>query len=279
MLKAYIIASALGALSTVAFYEGKSALGKGGHHSVIPTAKASTRSGGADDVEDARQSLADSLMRCQERLQQKEGESAQGPTGAGGAGGIALEDPSAEAPPAPAEVEEDYNPTPDEWKELAKQGQVKLSRPCAMGGGWVPGEDELATVGLKANDAPTVAEAYNVARDRAWESTRTTCAEWLGVANDVVERIGPDYCEAILDQQAQNDDGVFRHVAEVRAGVRKEGAQLRPLERYYLAKTREMSALEADLTRRVGAEGARRITQSSAFCVTHEQWPDSSERE
>ncbi|WP_394829494.1 hypothetical protein [Pendulispora albinea] len=288
MIKFYVIASAIGVLSTIAFYEGKNALGKAPHRGSA-TANASCNAGkgaaNANDeaIESARQSLADSLIRCQERLQQKEGEEAERLSSemftAGGAGNVASTELTNATDEAAAQatntVEDRFDPTSEEWKELAKHGQVKLSRPCAMGNDWFPGVEELQSVGLKESDAQTVADAYKQANARAWETTRANCAEWLGADAKVVERIGAEYCESILDAEAQKDANIFKHVAEVRAGTRAEdGSRLDPIERYYLAKTRELKAFEADLSRRVGADHARQITQSSTFCMMREQWPE-----
>ncbi|WP_394850064.1 hypothetical protein LZC95_21715 [Pendulispora brunnea] len=278
MVNRYIVTSltcALGVLSTVAFYEGKEALGKNRHPSSISKEpkKAPAEAAGAAGIEDARQQLADSLIRCQDELTRTLH------------GGASDEQPTAElsltsepltgqpAQPQPP-VEDRFDPSPDEWQRLAQRGQVKLSRPCIMGDDWEPVEGDLQSVGLGSRDAQTVAEAFRAANARAWESTRASCAEWLGADARVAERIGAETCESLLDQHAQEDEGIFRHVAEVRAGSRNEGTtQGHPLERYYLAKTRELKDFEADLTRRVGADAARRITSSTTFCMNREEWP------
>jgi len=278
MIMRTIVAGALGVLSTVAFYEGKTALGKN-RPEVIAKEPKRAPVAAAEGVEDARQQLADSLIRCQDELQRTLNGGAFEERATlelhGTAEPLAVPPPSAPSPPG----EDRFDPTQDEWRNLARRGQVKLSRPCNMGDDWEPGETELQSAGLEARDAQTVAEAFKAASARAWETTRETCAEWLGTDARVAERIGAETCESLLDQHAQEEDEVFRHVAEVRAGSRNEGTTRgHPLERYYLAKTREMKDFEADLTRRVGLERARSITSSSTFCMNREEWPPT-ERE
>ncbi|WP_394839316.1 hypothetical protein LVJ94_20735 [Pendulispora rubella] len=279
MLKRYIVAGALGVLSTVAVYEGKEALGRSRHAPIAKDSKkAPAEPAGAAGIEDARQQLADSLIRCQDELTRtlngglSDERSTVELTGAS--------EPLDTAPAQPAApVDDRFDPSPDEWRRLAQRGQVKLSRPCIMGEDWEPGEGDMQSVGLQARDARSVADAFRAANARAWERTRESCAEWLGADARVAERIGPETCESLLDQHAQEDEDIFRHVAEVRAGSRNESATHgRPLERYYLAKTHELKDFEADLARRVGADAARRITSSTTFCMNREEWPPT-ERE
>ncbi|WP_394833718.1 hypothetical protein LVJ94_45155 [Pendulispora rubella] len=273
MIKIFAIAGALGVLSTVAVYEGKSVFGRA-RSAHRPAAHAHTTSQGDEDrprtaVDDMRQSLADSLIRCEDRLAQREREQ---PNDAN----AAVEVEHVDNVPAPAEPIHGFEPTGTEWRELAQQGVVKLNRPCLMSKGWTPAESDLKAVGLEARDGQAVAEAYHAANARSWETTRVTCAEVLGADAAVVERIGPEYCQALLDAEARKHSDVFRHVAEIRAGTRAEAsAQQMPLEGYFLAKTRELNDFEADLARRVGKDGARRITGSDVFCTLREQWPEN----
>ncbi|WP_394821753.1 hypothetical protein [Pendulispora albinea] len=264
MMQPYLIAGVFGVLLTVAFYEGRSALNRSSHPG--PRSEEAARRDGACETDDsARQEIADSLMRCQDRLAQREALTSTA---------SAPDEAPAILPPSPPPYEGDrFDPTTDEWKKLAEEGRVKLSRPCTMAEGWVPSEDELRTVGLGPNDAQAIADVYKAATARSWEETQKHCAEWLGVDHRVVERIGAAMCESMLDVAAQKDEGVFRRVAEVRAGRRSE-TNLPPVERYYLARTKELKEFESDLAKRVGTDATRKITESTTFCMYREVWPE-----
>jgi len=260
MAQSHLVAGVLGVLLTVASYEAHRAWMR------TSTEKPAAANTACAVSEDAYQRMADSLARCQERLAARE----LPPSGEVGAS-PPTEITAATAPPPYAG--DRFDPSPDEWRKLADEGRVKLSRPCAMTEDWMPAPDELHAVGLGPSDAPAVADAYKAAASRAWEATRAQCAEWLGVDAVVAERIGAATCESLLDMAAQKDMTVFRRVAETRAGRRNE-ASLPPVERYYLAKTRALEDFESDLSKRVGADATRKITESSTFCMYRELWPE-----
>ncbi|WP_394837995.1 hypothetical protein LVJ94_13875 [Pendulispora rubella] len=262
MAQSHLVAGVLGVLLTVASYEIHRAWTRTG----AAKPSASGQSNTCAVSEDAYQRVADSLARCQERLAAHESPFSPGM-------GPSTEITAATAAAPPPYAGDRFDPSPDEWKTLADEGRVKLSRPCAMTDDWMPAPEELHSVGLGPSDATAVADAYKAAAARAWEATRTQCAEWLGVETTVAERIGASTCESLLDMAAQKDMSVFRRVAETRAGRRKEGT-LPPVERYYLAKTKELEDFESDLAKRVGADATRKITESSTFCMYRELWPE-----
>ncbi|WP_394848495.1 hypothetical protein LZC95_13665 [Pendulispora brunnea] len=258
MAQSHLVAGVLGVLLTVASYEGHRAWTR------TPAAKPAVATDTCAVSEDAYQRVADSLARCQERSAAREISPMSSPP---------TEITAATAAAPPPYSGDRFDPTPDEWKTLADEGRVKLSRPCAMTEDWMPAPEELQSVGLGPSAAAPVAAAYKAAAARAWESTRTQCAEWLGIDTAVAERIGAATCESLLDMAAQKDMSVFRRVAETRAGRRNE-TSLPPVERYYLAKTKELEEFESDLARRVGADATRKITESSTFCMYRELWPE-----
>jgi hypothetical protein len=277
-MRGYVVAGALGVLITVAFYEGERGLAKNSLSAAPGAARAAPCAGPGEAVETARQQLADSLMRCQAQLIERErgieGWADVGQVAGNQVSGSNEAGTAAIAGGTEESVQDRTDPSAEEWRELAKKGELRLNRPCPMEPDWVPDQAALASGGLDAREAQGVAEAYRLAGQRASEMALANCAAWLGTSPLMVERIGAENCESILDEQAERVPGVFRRVAEMRAGLRSESeAQSAPIEKYYLAKTREWQTFESDLARRVGAERAHRITQSPAFCMSDERWP------
>ena len=77
----------------------------------------------------------------------------------------------------------------------------------------MPDQAALASAGIDAREAQSVAEAYKLASARASEVALANCAAWLGDNPATVERIGAENCESILDEQAEKVPGVSRQAA------------------------------------------------------------------
>src|SRR5688572_17453869 len=68
----------------------------------------------------------------------------------------------------------------DEWKELAKDGTMKMQIPCVRPGGWSPKAEQLQAIGLAPHDGPVLKNAYLHSNQRLWGVVRPLCATALG---------------------------------------------------------------------------------------------------
>ena len=96
--------------------------------------------------------------------------------------------------------------TQDDWKELAKEGEVRMRVPCAGSrGDFSVSPDNLNKDGLAPQDAPIVQAALQASHARTWAIIKPLCSQALGNAD--VEKIGQQACVSILtqlDEQTNN---------------------------------------------------------------------------
>jgi hypothetical protein len=159
-----------------------------------------------------------------------------------------------------------YDLTPDDWKSLAKEGEVRMRVPCAGSrGDFSVSPGDLNKLGLAPQDAPIIQSALQQSNARSWGIIKPLCSEALGGAN--VDRIGQTACVAVLqqlDEQQNNDaytEGV-RQVAEIEAGMRPPPGpsdNLMPSARAYLALANESRTIQSDLTKALGPDDASRF--------------------
>lgn len=167
----------------------------------------------------------------------------------------------------------EYQLTPDDWKELAKEGEVRMRVPCAGSkGDFSVSPDTLNKLGLAPQDAPILQAALQASHARTWAVIKPLCSQALG--NVDVERIGQSACTAVLQQldEAQNSDAyqeAVRQVAEIEAGLRPAPGpsdSVMPTEQAYLALANETRNIQADLTRSLGPDDAQRFVYGDQGC-------------
>jgi ferric-dicitrate binding protein FerR (iron transport regulator) len=162
-----------------------------------------------------------------------------------------------------------------DWKALAEEGTVKFRVPCLRSTPWKADGDLLDKLGLSADDASTLSDAYKRSNDRMWGVIRPLCVKAIGSA-DVVDSLGPDTCTHVVVDMArkQNSEAAseaMRLVAEARAGLKPApaaGQQGAVFETFW-ALTGEMSRFEGDLAQSFGPEEAKRIAYAEGMCMGH----------
>ncbi len=170
----------------------------------------------------------------------------------------------------------EYDPTKDEWADLARKGQVNWRTPCYDKQGWTPSAANLAQLGLSPQDAAVIHDAYERSFQRLWSQIRPVCAQELGIAAnaEVLEKIGPDACLHLvydIEVAANRDAAEEAHteVAEIRAGLRPEpppGSKTNPVLTLFLLMTRGNALFESDLAKLLGPDEAHVIAWSDELC-------------
>ena len=176
---------------------------------------------------------------------------------------------------APSSMKHDFDLSPDDWQELAKDGTIKYQIPCfkKRGDAWSPSPEKLNALGLAPDDAHVLKDAYERSNQRVWSALKPLCAEALGSA-EVAEKVGPDTCiHLVLDHENERDGEAAarakREVGEIRAGLRPMPSHERshPVVRLFLSTTGEMASFEAELAQAFGPEEAHRIVYSDELCM------------
>ena len=178
-------------------------------------------------------------------------------------------DTSPKRPPTLAEDRPNLKPEREEWKALAVQGTLKFGIPCRMMEGFIPPTDDaLQREGFYKVDGWNLSEAYKRSTARIRNMETMACANVLMISAESAAHIGVKTCLAVLEEQRpQEDPGIFRVIAEIRAGERvREPLALSPLARYYLGLAEEMDTFEADLGRFGGIDRARKLMSSPLAC-------------
>ncbi|MCA9587752.1 MAG: FecR domain-containing protein [Myxococcales bacterium] len=293
-VKAGAMGAAMSALAFVAVYEGKVAVSHAGQRAELragesatsgpggvrraseeeAAAAASALTGAPDGPTDptaaANQNLVtqvraykDELSKIQtqkteleQKLQQTEARLASSQGGDGG----------------PAK--HDFDLSPEDWAELAKNRTVKYRVPCTDQKNWTLSQDKLDKLGLAPADAAPIRDAYERSEKRTWAEVRPLCVAALGSA-DAVDKLGLNTCtHLILDLSHKNDQAGTREqmsaVGEIRAGIRPPPGpddKVGPVLKLFLALTASNKAFEADLARNFGPEEAHRLAYSDEMCM------------
>src|SRR5262249_23653021 len=90
----------------------------------------------------------------------------------------------------------------DDWKQLAKDGQVKARWPCDRPSTWNYSPKALDKMGLRHDDGKAIAAALAASQKRRWAIIRPLCAQALAGAADVADRVGEPGCVAIIQTMA-----------------------------------------------------------------------------
>jgi hypothetical protein len=167
----------------------------------------------------------------------------------------------AEQPDA-AFPKDEYDLSPDDWRELAKKQEVRYKVP----GNCTFTRDQIAAAGLPPDDVDAINRAHAQSVARLYDNLiKPLCVKTLGNAA-VVERVGFSTCmSAVLEGNTTGEKEygeVIREAAEMRAGLRPlpaADATLNPALEELLGLTDELHAFERDLTQMVGPDEAKRI--------------------
>jgi hypothetical protein len=155
-----------------------------------------------------------------------------------------------------------FNPTQEQWKELAKAGIVRAKNFCFPPPDWHPDGDQLGALGLAPGDGPVLDRALAAASQRMWQAIGPACAKIVGSA-EVAERLGNETCGTIIQSSVSSREfsAATQLVADVRAGNRPmpPPGQTDPVTARLLAMTSAGLALEKDLNQDFGPEAAHRI--------------------
>lgn len=278
-IKAGVVGAAAGALALVGVYEGHVAVSHAGERvdvragqsaqvdgrGVHPTGdiasgeQAFSAAAASDDpLLAANQNLADQVEAYKRQLAQNQEASKTLQARLKAAETKLAAQESDGAPPR-----NPYDPSPDDWKQMAKDGTVVARYPCSMSAGWTPSQSLLDDVGLPAEDAPVLSAAYDRSVQRMNDVVMSGCGQVLGA--DMASRLGPEICEAVIRSsvkgEAQTAD--LKKVAQIRAGelpVPAPGdSSVDPLERMLLAQTDALPQLQSDLARSLGPDLAHRV--------------------
>lgn len=188
------------------------------------------------------------------------------------------------APRARAE----FDLTADDWKELAKDGTMKMAIPCNRKDGWKPSSEQLDKLGLSPQDGPTLTGVYKRSNDRLWQVVRPLCKDVMG-SQEAADKLGAGTCfHVVLDLNRERDregtNEAMREVAEVRAGLRpmpgpNEPMAQHPIFKMFMALTGEMKQFETDLAQSLGPDEAHRVAYHEDMCMGHSTWGGPGPRE
>lgn len=180
------------------------------------------------------------------------------------------EEVEAERAPRPARTRHEYDLTPEDWKQMAAQGQMKYRVPCT-GTGSVPADGNLAQLGLAPDDYPIVREALASSVSRQREALLPICAAALDGQPEVARSLNVDSCLTIIfstaSRRGESPKQSAHNVAAFMAGDAPRPENESALtERAFLALAGESKRVEDDLAAAFGPEEAHRITFSDALC-------------
>jgi hypothetical protein len=287
-LKAGVAGAALSAAVLVSVYEGRVALSHASETATL-TAGQSARAGGnggsitrstgaeangptgaegADPLVAANANLADTVRDYKRRLEAIEAQKAT------------LDRKLAEAEHKLAAAQNDgqaapakspYDLSPDDWKEMAKEGKVISRMPCASPASWTPTAAQLAKDGLPPGDAQAIHDAREQSYQRVWSVVAPLCTQALHGDAKIAETLGPVTCTALVADVArannENTAEELRAVAEMRAGLRAyDPKALGGYGQILYVESGEVSAMEAQLTQAIGPDDARAFVYGDGSC-------------
>jgi hypothetical protein len=179
---------------------------------------------------------------------------------------------------APSLAERDFNLTPDEWKDLAKQGTVRARIPCGRESSWDYSKGDLERLGLAPNEGGAIHDALGRSAASIWATLGPLCAQALGGSADMAQKLGPSTCQAlVLDlarDKGENVEEETRAAAEARAGMRPPpDAKTGSVSQLLYALSGASPALEQDLAKTLGPDAAHRVVYSEeGGCWSNSTW-------
>jgi hypothetical protein len=174
-----------------------------------------------------------------------------------------------------------YDLSKDDWKELAKKGEVDARFPCPRPDSWTLTPKALNALGLPPQDGAVISKAFSSSYDRTWSAIRPLCAQALGGSMDIASKVGEAACISIIgDVAAQKDnnasDEAVRLAAEVNAGERPAPGpndDVNPVERMMLALSSESKSIVGDLSQSLGPDDAKRVVYGDeGGCWSNSNW-------
>jgi hypothetical protein len=280
-VKVGAVGAALGAAVLVTVFEGKVTLSHAAE-GVTLTAGESARANGAgvsrtrsssDESKPeplllANANLTDSVREYKQRLEAIEQEkSAIEKQLKEAKTRLAVAANDGQAPP----VRSEYDLSQDDWKELAKKGEVKARFPCPDPSSWDPSPAVLNALGLAPEDAIPIHDAMQQSADRVWAVVRPLCIQALDGNAKVADKLGPSVCQRFVLEAAgdHGDQGgleegneATRRVADVRAGNLPMPADPKDLGLYgqmLYTMSGESKAVEQQLSQSLGPGAAHQL--------------------
>ena len=188
---------------------------------------------------------------------------------------------------APYVMKHDFDLSPDDWKELAKDGTVKYQLPCigTKNDAWSPSAEKLNALGLAPQDGKVLTDAYARSSQRLWGVIQPLCAASVG-SPEVANRLGPGTCiHVVLDTENDRDRDATqrarRELGEIRAGMRRmpgPDEAMNPVLKMFLATTGASKSLEDDLAQSFGPEEAHRVVYSNELCMGSHEFGGSAKK-
>lgn len=165
-----------------------------------------------------------------------------------------------------------FDLTPDDWRDLAAKGVVKYRVPCANVPQSYLSDAGIERLGLAPDDREVLAKAYQNSAARLRKQLLPLCAKALDNRIDLAEAVGVDSCTRILISTAklrgENQGASARKVAAVMAGDMAVGEDFTMTDIALLALTQEGAHFEAELAESFGPEEAHRIAFAPELCAT-----------
>jgi hypothetical protein len=285
-VRAGVVGAAMAAAAIVTVYEGKVAVshakesvtltaGETARTDVNGVRRAAADGTPEDPLVAANENLADQVRDYQRQLGAIEAQK--------GAAEKQLADAQrklamASSDGAVARTKSEYDLSPDDWKELAKNGTVKARYACGDPDSWAPSGETLASLGLPPEDTGPVREAYQQSGARLWAVVRPLCIEALQGNAKMADELGPGTCEGLVTKLArQNEDTTeeTRLAAEVRAGLVPMPTDPKALGNYgamLYAMSGETKAIEQQLAQTLGPDDARRLLYGDESNLCSSSW-------
>lgn len=165
----------------------------------------------------------------------------------------------------------DFDLSPEDWRQLARQGTLKLRVPCAGGQVGGLGPAQLEQLGLDAGDGPIIDAAMQHSTERMWAKLGPLCARALGISVEAAARVGLRDCRHRVLGQGMSDGTAlpaYRRAASYLAGDAPEPTGDDAVEQLVVSMAREQRLIIDELAQHFGPDEAERLVFSRAFCFT-----------
>jgi hypothetical protein len=277
-LKAAAVGSALTLVVLLIAHWGKSALShsgddapKDGEPGRTVSSAASRTAPATDDRDPAMAANANLVDQMRSYRQQLETIAAQK---------VAIEKQLAEVRRAPASDasgqgahKSEYDLSPEDWKQLAAEGVVKVQIPCDNSDTYDVSPTALAGVGLPPSDAQPIHDALRDSSWRLWRVVRALCAQGLQGSLQRADEMGPEACRGLIQHLGHLNGGDLadqvRVAADIEAGLVPMPDGLGTLGIYtqlLLAESAESQSIVQQLTNSIGPDDARAFVYGGAGC-------------